>query len=317
MPKIVSIGEILVEIMSTKINQTFLSTGFFEGPFPSGAPAIFADSAAKMGGDVGVISSVGNDDFGELNIRRLKQDKVDTSRIKILSKQTTGTAFVTYFDSGERQFIFHFGAAGHLSFDTDDKEYLRSSEYLHIMGCTLLSNENNRNAVLNAARYSKENGILISFDPNIRPELLAGSDASNVFEEILNLTDILLTGKEEIKSISGTCDVVKGALTKMFDKSTKIIVIKNGRENVELYTKEQYYVCETRDYGEMADQTGAGDCFDGAFIAALSQNYSLENALLMASTAGSVSVTKKGPMEGTSDLDYVKNLIARKLSITI
>ena len=63
MPKILTAGEVLVEIMGTRKNQTFRETGEFTGPYPSGAPAIFIDQAAKMGGNTGIISVIGNDDF--------------------------------------------------------------------------------------------------------------------------------------------------------------------------------------------------------------------------------------------------------------
>ena len=59
MAQIVAIGEILVEIMATRIGQTFLEPGLFAGPYPSGAPAIFADQAARVGAATALISCVG------------------------------------------------------------------------------------------------------------------------------------------------------------------------------------------------------------------------------------------------------------------
>ena len=49
MAAIVVIGEIMVEIMATEVGQTFIAPGLFAGHYPSGAPAIFADQAARMG----------------------------------------------------------------------------------------------------------------------------------------------------------------------------------------------------------------------------------------------------------------------------
>ena len=72
MAKIVIVGEILVEIMATQVGQTFLRPGLYAGPYPSGAPAIFADQAARTGSSVALIASVGGDDFGTLNLERLQ-----------------------------------------------------------------------------------------------------------------------------------------------------------------------------------------------------------------------------------------------------
>ena len=77
MAQIVTIGEILVEIMATRIGQTFLEPGLFAGPYPSGAPAIFADQAARVGAATALISCVGPDDFGTLNLNRLQASGVE------------------------------------------------------------------------------------------------------------------------------------------------------------------------------------------------------------------------------------------------
>ena len=79
MAQVVTIGEILVEIMATRIGQTFREPGLFAGPYPSGAPAIFADQAARGGASTALISCVGPDDFGTLNLERLAASGVETS----------------------------------------------------------------------------------------------------------------------------------------------------------------------------------------------------------------------------------------------
>ena len=81
MKKIITIGEILVEIMATVRGDGFLKPLPLVGPFPSGAPAIFIDQAARFGQPCGMVSSVGDDDFGRLNLERLRRDGVDVSGI--------------------------------------------------------------------------------------------------------------------------------------------------------------------------------------------------------------------------------------------
>ncbi len=71
MADVVAIGEILVEIMATRTGQTFREPGLLTGPYPSGAPAIFADQAARVGASTAMVGCVGEDDFGTLNIERL------------------------------------------------------------------------------------------------------------------------------------------------------------------------------------------------------------------------------------------------------
>ena len=86
MARIMTIGEILVEIMATERGQSFRAPGPLVGPFPSGAPAIFIDQVARLGFPAGIIGCVGDDDFGWLNIERLKRDGVDTTHAAALSR---------------------------------------------------------------------------------------------------------------------------------------------------------------------------------------------------------------------------------------
>ena len=107
MPEIISMGEALVEIMREKIGAGLDKPEVFIGPYPSGAPAIFADCAARLGGKVGFIGTVGNDDFGKVIQDRLRFDGVDLTYFQSKPDTTTGVAFVAYFSDGSRKFLYH------------------------------------------------------------------------------------------------------------------------------------------------------------------------------------------------------------------
>ena len=104
-----TMGEMIVEIMRDKVDQPLDKAGVFLGPYPSGAPAIFIDTAARLGQKAGIISGVGCDDFGKNLLDRLNADGVDTSLVLQDPTCSTGCAFVMYFSDGERKFIFHIG----------------------------------------------------------------------------------------------------------------------------------------------------------------------------------------------------------------
>lgn len=300
MPKVITVGEILVEVMAKNIGQEFTSPGELLGPFPSGAPAIFIDQVARMGVDCGIVARVGEDDFGSMNIERLERDGVDTRKILRTPGHTTGTAFVTYFENGSRKFIFHFtdSAAGLLTPEDIEEEYIKTAQYLHIMGCSLSASDSMREAILKAVKIAKAEGAKVSFDPNIRPELLGDRKVKAVFNDVLSSTDILLTGESEIKSLTGNSDIESTVLELKKEGITKII-LKNGSKGVKVYDEDVKFVLPPFKVNEI-DPTGAGDCFDGAFIASIAEGSDIKNATLIASGAGALSVTKKGPMEGAS-----------------
>src|SRR5580704_14830591 len=141
MARIMTIGEILVEIMATARGQSFRAPGTLVGPFSSSAPAIFIDQVGRLGRPAGIIGCVGDDDFGWLNIERLRRDGVDTSAITMLADAVTGSAFVTYTETGERHFIFNIAnsASGSLSASSITEPMLADCTWFHVMGSSLFS----------------------------------------------------------------------------------------------------------------------------------------------------------------------------------
>ena len=73
MAEIVTMGELLCEIMRPTENVELYETGYFRGPFPSGAPGIFISTAARLGCSAGIIEGVGRDEFGKNILDRLKR----------------------------------------------------------------------------------------------------------------------------------------------------------------------------------------------------------------------------------------------------
>ena len=307
MPKILTAGEVLVEIMGTRKNQTFRETGEFTGPYPSGAPAIFIDQAAKMGGSTGIISVIGNDDFGRINTDRLKKDGVDVSKVYISKEKTTAVAFVVYQESGSRDFIFTIkdSALQELGYDKIDKSYFDECEYFHIMGCSVF-NENMIELFGSILPELKQRGIKISFDPNFRKEFMENPKIKELIVNIMQTSDIILPGEQELLDITETASEDE-AVKKLLDNGAEVIVVKRGDRGATLYSMEERIDVESVKVDE-TDPTGAGDCFGGTFVSLVSQGYSYKDALFYANLAGAYSVTKQGPMEGNLTKEEIDNI---------
>lgn len=300
---IITIGEILVEILTDHVGQKLSEPGKLLGPYPSGAPAIAIDQAGRMGVRAAIIAKVGSDDFGKLNLDRLSADGVDVSHVIQTTRNSTGTAFVTYFKNGERQFIFHFthAACGELAASDIDEEAVRSARYLHIMGCSITGSPSMGDAIIQTVRMAKNSGVKISFDPNIRPELLSGQ-IMDYYHEIIEACDVLLTGKSELRILFGD---PSDAVDHLLKQKDRIVVVKDGSKGTALYTRSEAFSIATYPAVEV-DPTGAGDCFDATFLSMICQGEDLKTAVNYANAAGAMAVQTKGPMEGNSfrkDLD--------------
>lgn len=300
--KIVSLGEIVVEIMATEINQPLSETGLFSGPFPSGAPAIFIDQVAKLGVDCSIISAVGNDGFGDINLKRLRKDGVDIEGISVLEDEVTGSAFVTYHSNGDRDFIFNISkaACGHLSLENANLDVLSDCTHLHIMGSSLI-NQNIVDLCLTAIDIVKNNQGKVSFDPNIRKELLNDNMRASL-TKILESTDIYMPSEAEVTVLS-SFDSDDAAIAEYFSHfKVSEIVLKQGSKGATVFTPNSTSTIAAFLVDEI-DPTGAGDCFGGAYIACRVKGMNIDESLSIAAQCGARSVTFKGPMEGTSTLE--------------
>ena len=308
MGKIVTLGEILVEIMATKIDQGFRTPGYFVGPYPSGAPAIFIDQVAHLNYPCGIISCVGNDDFGHLNIDRLQQDGVDVSAINVISESTTGSAFVSYKANGERDFIFNItnSACAHISLTAADEKLLQECSHFHIMGSSLFSSSIIK-SVKTAVQSIKKRGGTISFDPNIRKEILNLQGMRAAIDFILKNTDIFLPSGPEIALLTDAGNE-EDAIEEILGLGVSAIVLKRGSQGCSYFDKTQRLSMPAYAAQEI-DPTGAGDCFGGTFVTCRLMDMPVADALRYANASGAIAVSRKGPMEGTSTFAELDELL--------
>lgn len=309
MADIWTMGEMIVEIMRTKEDVPLDTPGLFSGPYPSGAPAIFIDTVARLGHQAGIIGGVGKDDFGKCILSRLKADGVDCSQVLESDTCATGAAFVTYFSDGSRKFIFHMGNTPAAQAKMPESSVLEGIKYFHIMGCSLSARKEFGEEIVKTMELAKTKGANISFDPNIRKELLRDEYSLELVKKVLSQTSVFLPGVEELLMIMEK-ETVEEAVKKAFHNPVlEILALKKGSKGCTVYTRDgkQY------DRGiypvKAIDATGAGDSFDGAFISGLLEEKPICDILKMASAAGALNTAAFGPMEGNIGKESLEQMI--------
>lgn len=309
MNKIMTMGEILVEIMATERGQSFRTQGSLVGPYASGAPAIFIDQVARLGASAGIVGCVGDDDFGWLNIERLKRDGVDTSNIQVLKQAVTGSAFVTYRKDGGRDFIFNItnSASAQLSASNITEASLIDCGHFHVMGSSLFSFRI-IDAMKKAIEIVKKQGGTISFDPNIRKEMLKIPEMREALLYILEFTDIFLPSGHEVTLLANAASE-SDAVQEILAKGVKEIVIKRGDQGCSYFDTETR-IDEKPNATVEVDPTGAGDCFGATYVTCRKMGKSGGESLRYANAAGALAVRKKGPMEGSSSFAEIEAFLA-------
>ncbi|MHA1793875.1 MAG: sugar kinase [Promethearchaeota archaeon] len=309
-PDVICAGEMLVEIMRAKIGVPHSTPGLYKGPYPSGAPAIFIDSAARMGNPknitTGFIGTVGNDDFGKVIIEKLEKDGVDVSRVETISDETTGIAFVQYNEDGSRKFIFAAGAAAKLAPRHVKSSFFEGVKCFHVMGSALSISESSRKAVMDAMDYTLNNGGFLSFDPNLRPEMMPIDQIIEICDPVVKKTKIILPSGEEATMLTGDKSP-QDACETLLKKGPEIVVLKEGSEGCTVFTKNEKIKVPGFKVKE-EDPTGAGDSFGGAFIIQYLLGEPLKDAARFANAVGALKVTSFGPMASTTRSEVEKML---------
>jgi sugar/nucleoside kinase (ribokinase family) len=306
---IVTVGEVLVEIMALAPGEGFRTPIRLVGPFPSGAPAIFIDQVGKLGHPCGIVSCVGADDFGRVNLERLRGDGVDVSALRIHPEAVTGSAFVRYRPDGQRDFVFNVkhSACGQIALDAAACALLDRAAHLHVMGSSLFSPalvEANRAAI---ARV-KARGGTVSFDPNCRKELMELPGMREALDHVLSSADLFLPSGPELLLFTKAQEE-RAAIRELLGRGIRAVVLKRGAAGASYHGADGHLSVAGHAVEEV-DPTGAGDCFGATFVTCWLEGLGPERALQLANASGALAVCRKGPMEGASTRAELEEFLA-------
>ena len=274
---ILAAGEALVEIMRPGADMPLDRPGGFAGPFASGAPAIFAGVAARLGAPTALAAVVGDDPFGALIRTRLAVDGVDVTHVRADPDRATGCAFVAYDGAGGRDFVFHVaGAAAGALTEADLGDLPERADWLHVSGSSLALSESIASVVEAAVARVHAAGGRISLDPNIR----AGAPIADRVRAIAQRAAVLLPSEGELEALGLPPDAAPVVCTTLGAAGARL-----GSERIPAPEVEE------------VDPTGAGDTFAAAFVVATMGGAEPLEAARSAVSIAAEAVRHLGPME--------------------
>lgn len=298
---LLTFGEALVEVMRTEIDQPLDRPGLFTGPYPSGAPFIFAAQAARLGLRAGVVGAVGDDAFGRCMLDQMRADGIETRGVKVLPERTTGVAFISYNADGTRDFVFHakHAASGQITPDMLDPALFEGLRCLHITGSALSLNAGALATGHRALELARAAGARITFDPNIRPQLMPPQLAREAFQPFVDAAEVLLPTVSEMTLLTGETQMRTAAERLRQRRSDLIIVVSRGSDGCTIYDAATPDGLHLPAFPVIeVDPTGAGDCFDAGFLSRWLAGDSLRDAARYGNACGALAVTVRGPMAG-------------------
>lgn len=282
---ILSLGEPLVEF-NNREGENWLK-GF------GGDTSNVAIAAARQGARTGMITRVGTDEFGDDLMRLWEEEGVSTATVERDPKAPTGIYFVRHGADGH---VFSYrregSAASLMTPDDVPVEAIRKARTLHLSGISLAISASACDACFAAMHAAREAGVTVSLDLNLRTRLWPVERARAIIHAAVALCDIALPGLDDVKALTGLSDP-REMLDYYSGLGPRIVALTLGGDGALVAEGGRVHEIAPRQ-ADLVDASGAGDCFDGAFLARLCAGDDVQRAARYATAAASLSVEGYG-----------------------
>lgn len=259
MSELLCLGEPMIEF-----NQTAPGGPYVQGF--GGDTSNAAIAAARQGARVGYVSATGRDVFGDLFDGLWRAEGVDTAGVLRMEQAPTGIYFVTHGPSGHMFSYRRSGSAASLMRPGDlPLELLKTARILHVSAISQAISASACDTVFAAIEAVKAAGGLISYDTNLRLALWPLARARAVVEATAAMADILLPGLDDARQLTGL-EAPQEIADHYRAKGAARVALTLGDKGV-LYAGPEGTEIIAPHKVAAVDATGAGDAFDGAFLA--------------------------------------------------
>jgi 2-dehydro-3-deoxygluconokinase len=308
-PDIIAIGEPMYELNAEEEGTLSEVRRFVAGW--GGDTSNFAIAASRAGGRVGYLTRVGDDAFGESFLNLWQREGIDISCIIKDSDAFTAAYFISR--KGKKHHFTYFrkgSAASRMTPDFLPRDYIASARLLHVSGIGQAISASACETIAAAIAMARAAGILVSYDLNFRPGLWTLERAREVIHETCRQADMIFPSLDEARQLSGLAalDEIAGFYLEM---GPKIVVLKLGADGALLATAESLLAFSPNQV-ESIDMAGAGDTFDGAFIARYLAGRPLDDCVRFANAAAAITTTGLGCVVPVPRIEAIEALMARQ-----
>lgn len=294
--KIVAFGEVVWDILPT-------------GRILGGTPSNMVFRCNSFGENGSLLSRVGDDELGNIALKRLKELGIETENIQIDSAFPTGIVNITFDENNEPVYKVPTDVAfDHIEFSSEALKLARGADCL-FFGLLPQRFGISKNTIRELIRESA--GSLKFFDLKLFQHFFN----SEVVEGLLNCSDIVRVKEKEIgflaEKLNFKCkDIVRFCEELIYRYKTTLVLVTRGEKGVIAYHKNNGLCSDSGYLVDKVDNIGSGMAFSAGFLHYYLNGKSLEEALKFGNAAGALNATKPGATSffGIQDvLDFMKN----------
>lgn len=310
---VVALGELLIDF--TENDTSGQGNPVYEAN-PGGAPCNVLSMLNRLGHQTAFLGKVGNDIFGRQLRSTVESAGINVEGLLTDEDVRTTLAFVETKPDGDRDFSFYRNPGADMMLREEEvrDDIIAAGKIFHF-GTLSMTNEPVRSATKHAIAVAKENGALISFDPNIREPLW--KDMEEAKEQTaygLSVCDILKISDNEIQWFSGKEDYTEGIRMLQQTYQIPLILLSMGRDGSRAYYKNMIVEVTAFLQKNTIETTGAGDTFGACCLHYILQyglmeltEQQLKDMLTFANAAASIITTRKGALRVMPSLEEIQN----------
>lgn len=255
-----------------------------------------ASSLSKAKMDVLMAGVIGHD--GRDNLKALKKANVDVSLVQIREDIITGNAFIQVNKKAQNSIILDKGANFCLTKEYIDMVYSKFDKAIIVL-------QNEINLVDYAIKKAKEKNFFVVFNPSPFDK--------SILDYPLDLIDLIFVNEVEVKELVNEDLSIEDSLRLLIKKYKKTSFICTLGKEGAIFANNDNFIFSASIDSKVLDTTAAGDTFTGFFLRAYFNNQSIEDALLEANIASSITVSKKGALDTIPDL---KDVLEKKSKLS-
>lgn len=258
------------------------------------------------------ITALGNDPWGKYILKHLENEGIKTDLISINSNYPTGMMMKHQVETGDPMIYYYRQNSAFSHYDLENIKHIDFSEYdqLHITGIPLALSQNTKEASFELAKRAKENGVYVSYDPNLRIQLWPNQQTMiETTIQMAKFCDMILPGINEGEILMGSKEPRQIA-DYFINLGVKEVVIKLGKEGGYYQNNQTSQIVSGFKVEKVVDTVGTGDGFAVGIISARLEGLNYEEILIRANAIGALQVQTLGDNEGlpTPQIlrDYIK-----------
>ena len=258
-----------------------------------GGPASTAlVTLSRLGIKTSFLGSISDDTFGIEIIKGLKEEKVDSTYLKITPGYTSQFAFIAITESGNRTIFWNRGSVPHLRAGDVNLGPFSKARILHVDGLMI-------EAAQEAARQARSMGLKVVMDAGTMRE---GS------KKLASLVDVLIASERFAEPLAGELSLPEKALEALGQLGPKEVIITLGSKgsiglsNEEIIFQKAFPIVAV-------DTTGAGDVYHGAYIYGLLQGWDMQECMRFASATSAIKCREIGARKGIPYLEEIREFM--------